>query len=196
MAVDVLVELVLRDHAATMTQEIGDQPVFQRRQRDRHAAHADLHLAFVERDVAGDHHGRRVAGGAAHDRAQARQQFLHAEGLRQVIVGAGVDAVDALGPTATRGQDQHRHGAAVGAPALEHGEAIHARQAEIEDDGAVVLGVAQEPGFFAVARGLDHIAGGLQRALDVGRDPPVVFDKQQAHYFSLTCSILPLRAST
>ena len=74
------------------------------------------------------------------------------ERLGQIIVGAGVDAVDALGPAAARGQDQHRHAAAVGAPALEHRQAVHLRQAEIEDDGAIIFGVAAKPGLLAVAR--------------------------------------------
>jgi len=67
----------------------------------------------------------------------------------------------ARGSWAERRQDQHRHGASVRAPALEHRQAVHVGQAEIEDDGAVVLGITAEPGFLAVADGLDHIAGRL-----------------------------------
>ena len=118
------------------------------------------------------------------------------ERLRQIVVGAGIDAVDALGPARARGQDQHRHVTAIRAPALEHGEPVHARQAEIEDDGAVILGVAAEPCLFAVAHGLDDIARGFERARDIRCDPPVVLDKKYTHHFSLIRSISPLRAST
>jgi hypothetical protein len=86
-----------------------------------------------------------------------------------VVVRAGVDAVDALRPASARGQDQHRRAAVVRAPALEHGQPVHSRQAEVEDDRAIVLGVAAEPGFLAVAHDLDDVAGGLERARDVRR---------------------------
>src|ERR1019366_7291403 len=96
--------------------------------------------------------------GAAHDRTQPRKQLLHAERFWQIVVGAGIDAVDPLGPAAARGEDYDRHPAAIRSPAFEHGESIHAWQAEIENDHAVILGIAAEPCFFAVARRLDQVA--------------------------------------
>ena len=137
-----------------------------------------------------------MAGGAADDRAQPRQQFLDPERLRQIVVGAGVDSVDALGPACARGQDQHRHVTAIRAPALEHGKPVHPRQPEIENDRAIILGVAAEPCFFAVAHGFDDVASGFERARNIRCDPPVVLDKKYTHHFSLIRSISPLRAST
>ncbi len=102
------------------------------------------------------------------ERSRANNSSI-AERLRQVIVGASVDSVDALGPARARGQDQHRHLTAIRAPALEHGEPVHPRQPEIEDDRAVILGVAAEPGFFAVAYGLDDVA----RSFECTRQHPM-----------------------
>jgi hypothetical protein len=85
-------------------------------------------------------------------------------------------------PRAVRNQD--RRPVASRAPAFEHGEPIHAWQAEIEDDRTVILGIAAEPCFLAVARCLNQIASGFEGAHNIGRDPPVIFDELHPHYFS------------
>ena len=139
---------------------------------------------------------RGLADRAAHDRAQPRQQLLHPERFWQIVVGAGVDAVDPLGPAAARGEDQHRDAAIIGAPALQHRQPVHAGQAEIENDRGVVLGVAAKPRLLAVADDLDDVAGGFQPAGQIRGDPPIVFDHQHPHHFSLVRLISPLWAST
>ena len=91
-----------------------------------------------------------MAGGAADQRAHPRQHLLDVEGLGDIVVGAGVDARHLVAPAVARGQDQHRHLAPVAAPVLEHADAVHLRQADIEHDGVVGLGVAEEMALLAV----------------------------------------------
>jgi len=95
-----------------------------------------------------------------------------------------------------RGEDQDRRPAAIRAPAFKHGEPIHARQAEIEDNDTIILGIAAEPCFLAIARRLNQVARGFEGAPNIGRDPPVILDEQHTHHFSFVRSISPLRAST
>jgi len=45
--------------------EIGQKPVFQRRNLHRHAPHGNAHAVGVEAEVTGLLQGRRVAAGAA-----------------------------------------------------------------------------------------------------------------------------------
>jgi hypothetical protein len=89
---------------------------------------------------------RRTSAGAADDGAQAGQHLLHSERLGQIIVGAGVDAFDALGPGAARGEHQHREVPAF-APRqrLSTVKTVHARQTKIEDGGGIGFGVAKKP---------------------------------------------------
>ena len=87
--------------------------------------------------------GRRVPGGAAHQRTQPHHQFLDPERLGEIVVGACLEAVDLVGPAVARGQDQHGQVAAVLAPRAQHLRAGHFRQAEIEHGGIVGLGVAE-----------------------------------------------------
>ena len=51
----------------------------------------------------------------------------------------------------------------VGTPALQHREPVHAWEAKVEDDGPVVLRVAEEPGIFTVCGGFHDIARGFER---------------------------------
>jgi hypothetical protein len=63
-------------------------------------------------------------GGAAHQRVDARKQFLDVEGLDQVIVGALLEAFDLVLPARTGGQDQDGEFLAFVAQGLDQ---LHAR---------------------------------------------------------------------
>ncbi len=104
-----------------------------------------------------------MAGGTADQRAEPRQHLLEVERLGDIVVGAGIDAGDLVAPAVARGQDQHRHLAAAATPALDHADAIHLRQADIEHDGVVGFRIAEEMAFLAVKGTVDDIAGVDQR---------------------------------
>src|SRR5579875_276797 len=130
------------------------------------------------------------------DRPQAREQLFDMEGLWQVIVRPGVNPVNPLGPASPSRQDQYGRRAIIGAPAFEDRKTIHFRQAEIEDDCPIILGVAAKPGFLTVAYDINHMAARFEGAHDVRGDSAIILDKKHAHYFSLIRSISPVCAST
>ena len=123
--------------------------------------------AGVEPDGTDGEFARCVAGGAAQQRAQARQHFLHVERLGDIVVRAGVDALDLVAPAVARGQDQHRHRAPGLAPRFEDRDAVLLWQADIEHDRIIGLGIAAKPALLAVEGAVDRIARGLKR----GRTP-------------------------
>ena len=128
-----------------------------------------------------------VAGGAAHLGADARQQLLHVEGLGDVVVGAGVHAGHLVAPAVARGEDDHRHLALGAAPLLEHADAVHLRQADIEDDDVVGLGLAEEVALLAVEGGVDGVAGVGQRRDQLAIEIAVILDDQDAHGLPPRC---------
>ena len=75
----------------------------------------------------------RGAGGVAQRHAHARQQLAGAEGLGQVVVGAGVERGDLVALLAARRQHDDRHVRPL-AQAPDHLQAVDVGQAEIEDD--------------------------------------------------------------
>jgi hypothetical protein len=55
------------------------------------------------------------------------------------------------------------------------------RQADVEDDGVIGLGVAEEVPLLAVGRRIDRVAGLLQRGDELPVEIGVVLDDQDPH---------------
>jgi len=115
------------------------------------------------------------------DRPHSRHDLFGAEGLHDIVVSAGFDAVHPLVPVAARGQHQDRHIAPAFRQRLRAVRAVHFGQAEVEHDEIERLAVAPEPGFLAVADPVDGKARGLERSGQRGRDPLVILGNQDAH---------------
>ena len=110
-------ELVAVEHAIRVLEEDAQQPVLGAGERRDHAfagdADADAPCRASSRRSAGAARssGCRFAGQAARaaqDRLDARQQLARAERLGQVVVGAHLQADDAVGLLAARGEHDHR----------------------------------------------------------------------------------------
>ena len=118
---------------------------------------------------------------ASEQRAQARLQFPQVERLNEVVVGAGIQPGDAVRHGVARRQDEHRHGIAGGAQALQHLHAGQLRQAEVEHHRIVGLaGQCQLP-LAAVLRPVDGEAGLHEAGADAVAEEPVVFDEKDSH---------------
>ncbi len=124
---------------------------------DRIAVDGDAAGARIEPDRPAFEFALGVADRAAQQRAHAGEHFLEMKGLGDIIVGAGVEALYLVAPAVARGEHQHRHGAAGAAPGLQHRNAVHFRQADVEDDGVIGLAVAEEMALFAVEGAIDDV---------------------------------------
>ena len=100
-----------------------------------------------------------MAGGAAQKCAYPRQNFFQMKRLCDIVVGAGIEALNLVAPAVARGEDQDRHAASVAAPGFQHRDAIHLRQADVEHDGVIRLAVAEEMPLLAIEGAIDHITG-------------------------------------
>ena len=100
--------------------------------------------------------------------------------LCDIVVGAGIEALHLVAPAVARGEDQDRHRAAVAAPCLQHRDAVHLRQADVEHDGVIGLAVAEEVPLLAVERAIDHIAGIGQRRRQLTVEIRIIFNDEQA----------------
>ena len=122
-----------------------------------------------------------VAGRAAQQRADARQHLFEMKRLGDVVVGAGVEALHLVAPAVARGEHQHRHGAAGPAPGFQHRDAVHLRQADVEDHGVVGLGLAEIVPLLAVEGAIDHVAGIGQRGGELPVEIRIVLDDEETH---------------
>ncbi len=161
----------------------SEQAVLRRAERDRLAGRRHAVSRLVERQSF-DVDALGVAGrrAAAQDRLDARNQLARREGLRHVVVGAGLEARHLVGFFAARGQHHDRDVARVGV-AAQHAhqlEAAHVRQHPVDQDevGAPVADARERR--LAVLRERDVAAGTPQPESDQVADRLLVFDDQDA----------------
>ena len=93
---------------------------------------------------------------AAHERADARQQFLHCERLGQVIIRAVVQTLYAVVHFGFGRQQQYGGCDVVRPNVPQNLETGHLRHHDIEDDAVVSVLPDKRERFFSVVRGI-HI---------------------------------------
>ena len=137
--------------------------------------------------------GRQRLGPAQHV-ADARQQLARFERLGQVVVGAHFQAEHAVDRLGARGQHDHRRVRARPQVATQ-GQAILARQVEVEHDQVHVFAVQQLAHGGAVCGRAHLVAGAAELLGQQGADVVVVVDDQQSMHrvFSLHVAIIPCR---
>ncbi len=170
-------QLLLRDQAPGARQQDFQQAEFARREIEHLLVDvgAAPDLVVDQRAVADD--GRAAAGAAPGQGAHPRFQFRQGERLGHVVVGAQVEALDALLDRVGGGEDQHRQQGRAGAQAAQHFQAGHARQAEVEDEEVELLGGEGGVGVGAVAHAIDRVAGLAQGARQPVREYAIIFCK-------------------
>ena len=129
----------------------------------------EAHLLAVASDLLGREVDREVGGldqrlllrrgRAAQRGAQPREELVHAERLRDVVVGAGVERGDlvALGVAHREHDDRHLGPAPQ---ASDHVDAVDPGQAEVEHDHVGVLAGREVERVLAVGRDVDVVTRG------------------------------------
>lgn len=132
---DILEQHVARDDAAGIAQQVFEQAEFQRPQLDHLRAAADGVAEQIELEIGELQRGGVRLGIAPMQRLEARGQLDERKGLGEIVVGAVLQAADAVVDIAECAQHQHRRGLAALAQRLQHLDAVHFRQHAVEDDG-------------------------------------------------------------
>src|ERR1700691_1516758 len=122
-----------------------------------------------------------MTGGPAHECAQSHDQLFDAEGLSQVIVGAGLEAVDLFSPPVARGEDEYGKLPAVLTPCAQHLGAWHFRQSEIKNGYVVCFRAAKMLSVLAIGRDIDGAILLPQGLRNFPREHPVIFDQKNFH---------------
>ena len=136
--------------------------------------HVEAHVAHAER------RGVNRCGGTRYG-TNAREQLLGGKRLGQVIVGAGVQALDLIGHLAFGRKHDDRQALTGGTCALEHLDAIHAGHHDVQDRGVVVVGEQILECRQAVERGVDLVVAMLQNRGKGAGEAGFVLGKHQLH---------------
>ena len=140
-------QLVAIEHPVGMLDQHRQQPVLGTAQRHDHAVGPDQVARTGIQDPAGEPDAlraaqrRRQAAGAPQDALDAGQQFARAERLAHVVVGAHLDADDAIDLFGARSQHDHRH-VRPRAQFTAQGQPVLTRHHHVEHDD-VGLGAVQ-----------------------------------------------------
>src|SRR5262249_50689839 len=111
----------------------------------------------------------------------ARQQLGEGERLHQVVVGAGVEAGDAIVDRIARGEQQDRRGHAAPAQLAEQREAVELGEQDGEPDDGVACGPRVVAPFAAIARHVDGVARLRKSLAKRTGNAAFVLDDQQPH---------------
>src|SRR3954467_15720215 len=120
---------------------------------------------------------------AAQERAHARRELRHGERLDHVVVGAEVEAAHAILDRVARRQHQHRQWTALvagGAQPAQHLEAVHLRQADVEDHQVEALLRSRQHRLLAARSDIHRVTLGLEDAAKTARERRVVFYDEQS----------------
>ncbi len=144
----------------------------------------DLCLAYGPLRGAGGR-GRRAAG-AAQQRAQPGEDLLDVEGLDHVVVGAGVQARDAVGGLHEGGEHEDGGPVALGAQHPADLEAVDARHHHVEDEHVRRVPVRLRQRLHTVRDRRHPVPLQRQRTLQGMTDGTVVFGEQHSLGHSLS----------
>ena len=112
----------------------------------------------------------------------ARQQLAECEGLGEVVVRPGVEALDAVLERAQGGEHQHRRGDALGSQRANDAHALQTGQQAIEHDHVVLMLIREREALQAVARDVNHEELRGQDTADRLRHPRLVLDQKNAQH--------------
>ena len=139
---DVLGDVGAADDFALPPHKVLEQRVFLRGELNGAPAALDAARARIDGEILDRQDRGRERGPAAEQRADPREQLGKVVRLGQVVVGAGIEALDALVRFPARGQHQDGRRDAFRAQLAAHVEPVDAGQEDVEDDEVVVVDAA------------------------------------------------------
>ena len=177
----VLEQLEAGQHLARPPHERLEQGELLRREVDLVLAAPGAPRGRVEPEVADLELGRPLDAAAPRERAQPREQLGEGEGLRQVVVRAGVEARDAILDGVARGQHQNRRPDTGVAERRQVSKPSQARQHDVEHDRVVGVRPAIQSASSPVAATSAAWPSSTRPRLNRLRHLQLVLDDQDAH---------------
>ena len=175
-------QLAAAEDTAGAFHEKLQQPVFGRPELQRMAAADDAVRHRIEHDIADfDRLAGEGGADAPHHRRHPRHQLARGKRLGEIVVGAGVEAADAIILGLARGQhdDRDMRSRLVAAQAAAHLDPAGALDHPVEDDEiGRVLG-RQHQRLVAVGRGADVVTLVTKTVIEQFQQRRIVLDEKQ-----------------
>ena len=183
LAVDVLADRRSRDERAAMANHQLEDRVLARGQLDRHVLAIHQPRRPVDGDIADDEHRRGIAAGSPHERAKARHELGDGKGLRQIIVGAKIERLDAIVDGVERRQNQHRRARARLPQILQQRPAAALRHHQVEHHRIVGHFAEHVLRFVAIRGDVDGKVRLAERTAQRAGQIGLILDDEHSHCF-------------
>ena len=115
--------------------------------------------------------------------ADAGEELLEGERLREVVVGAGVESAHAVVDAVERGKQQDGGVDAAAAEGLAHLHAVDLGQHHVEDDDVVRAFEGHLQALLAVVGEVGGVAFFLEHAADELRQAALILDDKYVHFW-------------
>src|SRR5262245_11347498 len=177
-----LEQLALRDELARVPDEDLDDVPLGRSEADLAVGPSNALRGEVDREVRGLDDGLLLGRcSSAQGGAESREQLVHSERLRHVVVGAGVERRDLVAfPFAHREDDDRDRGPA--AEAADHVDAVDSGEAEVEHDQIRMLAGGDGERGLARRCELDVVAAGAEVRAERAQDLRLVVDDEDPRH--------------
>jgi len=142
----------------------------------------------VDLEVGDADGGGFVVVAAADHGADAGEEFFPGEGLDHVVVGAEVEAFDAVLNAVAGGEAEDGGFDAAAADGLEDGPAVFAGEHHVEDDAVVGVGEGELEGLVAAEGEVDGVAFFAEAVGDGAGEGGVVLGDEDTHRFAPVAS--------
>jgi len=180
------------DHLARSAHQELEQRELASGQVDRLVVAGDRVGCRIQHDIVGRHGRRSLGRTAANERPEPGEELSEGERLHEVVVGARVEASDAILHPVARGEHQHRRPSALRSQLATDREPISAGQHHVQHDRVVVLVESPVQRVLAVRDGVNGIPFFLQAATHGPGHLELVFDHEDPH---LRASLAPFHES-
>src|SRR5271157_4075085 len=178
---DVLADLLAAHHTVLVEHQELNESVFLGGEAHGFPGARGGVAGGVQGEVGDLEHLGAQAGGPPQQGAQAGQQFLEVEGLGKVVVGPGIEALNAIVHGAARGQHEDGSAKARTAQFPADGVAVLHRQHDVENHDIVLVDGGLIQGLFAVAGDIDGVGLFAEAFGDEAGDSGFVFNQQDPH---------------
>src|SRR5438105_2990702 len=181
---DIGEQLLAADSLAAMADEMVEEPELTVGEVGRRPAGANAASREIELEWTDPQDPFLVLAGTrgAQMHAHTGKQLVERERLRQVVACAEFEAAELRAQVGACRQDQHREARRGAGELAQHGQAVEARQEQVEDDEVVApFARAPEPGR-TVGCLVDGEALRLEPPPYEREDPRLVLDDQDRHF--------------
>ena len=118
---------------------------------------------------------------AARQRLHPGEQFWKREGLGQIVVASGLQALDSIVHRVARAEEEDRGFHASSPESADQAQAIEARQHDVDDGGGVGLPLGKVQTVYSVVSDVDGKPLLSQTSRHEVRDTPIILHEEHAH---------------